>query len=235
MTVFNRLTGEGLGTTPPELNRKFAADGSALRFAGTTFVCHTEQPSPLHNLLVELQETLQQLPGNECFSYLPASSFHVTLFRGVHMDNPKQGYWPEDFPRDLSQSEASSRMLERLQDLVPPVPISFKPQELTATLSGHVLYLEPASDEDAERLCQFRSYLENALKLFAPEAIASKMHISFDYMLKWLNADAARAQEAAMAELYAKFIAEQPILTFNRVEFCEYQDMTHFEPVRGWE
>ena len=59
---------------------KFDNDGNPLHWPGCTIICPIQESSLVSSLLSEVQENFKKIAPKKKYTFLPQSSFHMTLF-----------------------------------------------------------------------------------------------------------------------------------------------------------
>lgn len=230
------MTGEHSGLPrPPAISEpgqggKFMADGSVLSFPGNTFVCHVLPDTPSHRAITELQNALKAAPFARYFSFLPPSSFHMTVFQGVCMPKEAQAPFPEGTAREDGLDDITETMLKRLQPVSFPDPFSI--EAVGPFLhSGLGIHVDGKGDAAKSAMWQTRRDLREALKLDFVDFDAYRFHISLAYLLEWLTPDQAFEIRDTLGALVTDLADAVPEIEIGMNEFCTFDTMHHFEPI----
>ncbi|MEM6429857.1 MAG: DUF1868 domain-containing protein [Deinococcota bacterium] len=226
-SALSALVGDGQHTLTPDVGHKFYEDGRAKTFPGNTIICHVPRPSVTFDALVKLQEAFKRLPHTDHFSYLPPSSFHMTVFEGVTDSNRVQTHWPQDMPLDASVEDVSAYMLDRLKGLALPGSFKVRPTSLDG---AKTIWLEPADANEEKKLRDTRNTLADALNLRTPHHDAYGFHITLAYLIRYLSPEDAQAVLDGAELAYQKFVKRVPEIELGALEVCMFNDMTAFEP-----
>lgn len=218
--------------TEPGQGGKFAPDGRALRFPGNTIVCHVPPASDAYAALVEFQEALKASPFAHHFSFLPAPSFHMTLFEGVCMMESAGTPWPAGTNAAMGLAAVTKIMGARLDAVaLPQAPrIRLLGPFLHSGLGLRVAGADPVAET---LLRQARRDLRQALRLDPPGFDSYSFHISLAYLLDWLTPETAHEVDRVMTGLTDGFLRRVPKIALGLPEFCTFETMHHFEPVPG--
>jgi hypothetical protein len=139
---------------------------------------------------------------------------------------PRLREWPAGIPVETPRDEISRILLSRLAGLGAPSRVRVRPVELFA---GFSLTLEGADAAEEGALRALREALREATGIAPPAFERYTFHITLAYLMSWLDDAAARAVIALGRELHAGFAQEIGEIVLGPPEFCEFEDMLHFE------
>jgi hypothetical protein len=217
--------------TPPEGGGKFSPDGRALTFPGNTILCHIDRRSSAHQALVAFQEKAKNTSWASSFSFLPPSSFHMTVFEGVCMNAAYRVDWPEGVPPEASRDEVSEIMLGRLQGLRLPERHLIRPVGIRHK-AGIGVVVEGVDEAQDSSLRAMRVLLRDALGIYPANFAGYRFHITLAYMLHWLTDDVARQVSADLERFLNAFRQEIKQIELGPPEFCTFETMHAFTPLR---
>ncbi len=224
------LTGAGQqAARPGAVGQKFDPAGRVLPFAGNTFLCHIAPASEAHAALTEASLALQQGPFAQAFSFLPPSSFHMTVFEGVcdaHLDGDR---WPAGMATDTPLDKVTDAFGAAAARLALPQSQTIQPTGIFAGFSVAV----SGADAGAEAsLRQTRQALRDATGIRRADFDSYDFHITLGYLLRWLTPDQAEAVLDLSQVVFARLLARAPVITLGPVEFCRFDDMHAFPLIR---
>lgn len=231
----DRLTGKKATTdyptsiTPHGMGGKFSLDGKPMYFPGNTFLCHLRSGSDEANALAELQDGLRTGPFGNYFTYLPVSSFHMTIFEGVCGDPLKLNGWPEGVDENSDLASITDLFQSRLSDVTTFKKVSVVPEEFQ---DGYWLALIGETPSDREKLRYAREKLQALTGLYRSSFSNYRFHSSIGYLRKWMPEDQVLDHLAYSAELFRAFQDRVTRIDLGQVEFCTFESMHHFEPVQ---
>lgn len=230
------ITGENSNLNrPPAISEpgkggKFTKNGDVLAFPGNTFVCHVMPDTPSHHAIVRLQEALKTAPFAKYFSFLPPSSFHMTVFQGVCMTEEAQAPFPKGTVQSDGLHDITETMLKRLQPVTFPDPFSI--EAIGPFLhSGLGIHVDGKSEADREAMWETRRDLRDALRLDFEDFDAYRFHISLAYLLEWLTPDQSFEIRETLGKLVCELAEKVPEIEIGITEFCTFETMHHFEPI----
>ncbi|QPH53581.1 DUF1868 domain-containing protein [Pontivivens ytuae] len=218
-----RLTG---GPRPAAVGRKFSADGAVLPAPGNTFLCHVDPASDAHAALARAQDILKAGPLADAFTFLPPASFHMTVFQGVIATERDLERWPGHLATDAAIDDVTTDIEPRVASLTLPTAFQIRPLGI---FGGFSVSVSGADAEQEDRLRRTRDTLSDAIGLRAPDHDSYDFHITLGYLLRWLSPEDAETV-LDTSRRAAEELPEQ--ITLGPVEFCTFDDMHRFAPVR---
>ena len=210
------------------VGRKFHADGSPRLFPGNTIIAFVPESSPHFKLCEWAQSQVQALPLARKFSFLPPSSFHMTLKEllcdeDAHASSVGRASWR--WMRRWRKPTLSSSTPWRRSTRRAALPCAFSH---VARQSNLMIYLEPADVEAAQAVWAYRDAVAAATGTRFADHIEYEFHISLAYRLIELSDEEERRYQKALDEIDARlgetfnlFVVPSPQLTF-------FDDMTRF-------
>ena len=217
------------GARPIAVGRKFDASGRPLPFPGNTFICHVPPNGPGYSALVDAQKRLMALPEAEAFAWLPAPSFHMTVFEGVTDADRSAEVWPEGLSPRARISEISDEFMARTEGLALPDSFIVRP---TTLLAATTLGVTGAREADSGALWRARALLREATGIKRRDFMEYRFHITLSYQIRWLEPAEARRVGAACEAAQADLMRRAPLINLGPIEFCAFETMHHFEPLR---
>ena len=209
------------GISLPGEGGKFATDGHVQPWAGNTFVCHVLPDSAAHDAIREMQEEVKMSSFARFFTFLPPSSFHMTILGGMS---------PGFEPRGPRRDTVSAELLGRVEGLRFPATRQARVADL---FCGHSLTMTgTASDGDAPFRAE-RDALRAATGINPADYDDHVFHITLAYLVDWLTRPTAEALVAFSAELTERYRAPLKDIQLGPVEFCNFETMHHFEPLKA--
>lgn len=223
------------GTFPPDVGRKFHADGRVAEFLGNTIICHVPQQDAGFEVFDHLLGVYRDLPGygfSRKIAILPPSSYHMTIFGGANDKERKPHLWPADVPFDMPIDECNALMGERLLafDLDCTLPIRMRVN--TAEPANHpqplLIDLIPVDAQEDQKLRRLRDRLSVALKIRAPDHDRYGFHMSLGYQTGWFSDDEQREYVATRRRWMAQLRTKIDMIEFGAPEYCTLRDMFAF-------
>ncbi len=217
------------GIVLPGMPGKFTTDGHVQVWPGNTFICHVDPASDAHRALREMQEQVKMSPFHRFYTFLPPSSFHMTVFQGMTEATRLNGDLPADLPRDISRDAMTAELLARTRDLALPQTARVRMMDLFAGKSVTMTGADPA-EEDALRAT--RRALRDATGLNERDFDGYVFHITLAYLVDWVTEPTARAITAFSSDLSDQYRDAVGVVDLGAVELCNFESMHHFEPIR---
>jgi len=218
---------------PRHLGVRFDADGRALPCAGCTVIGHI-RPGPVAEALQAAVDRLRAAPAARCFAWLPAPSWHMTLFDGLLHAARDPGCWPRGLDAGADGAAADAWFLRRAAAVPSPeTPFALRPRAVEpAPGAGVWVALDAESDAEAARLRAYRDALAAATGLaHRPGHASYRFHITLAYPIAWPAPAEAAAFETALAEADAAFSVAAPRIAVGPPEMCRFATIDRFEPI----
>ena len=231
--AFALLTGALTGTPYPSgislpgRGGKFDTAGGVQTWRGNTFVSHVTRPSASYDAILELQDQVKQSPFGRFFTFLPAPSFHMTIFQGYSPGREHDASWPQDVPVDNGPDAATQVLQSRVSSLQLP---RFRARP-TGLFCANSLTMQGAAPADEEALRTARATLRDATGINHDGFDTYVFHITLAYLVQWVSAATAREIIDFSDTLGAAFCDAVPEVALDPCALCAFDDMHHFEPV----
>lgn len=209
---------------------KFHEDGRVRPFPGNTFVSALAVGRPESATFADVADRLKTSSVGRRLTFLPRSSYHMTVFEGICVDLTEPTLWPADLPAtDLATAtaffEASIAGLDGLAG-----PLRMRPAGLLSWAAGLVIGLEPVDTAENARLRGFRDRLSDAIGLRKPGHDGYAFHLTLAYWLDRADdGDWVLEREALSTHVRATV----PTLDMPAPDFCTFADMHAFPPRRS--
>lgn len=233
--ILDHLTGTASGTarppaiTPPGKGGKFDLDGAVLDFPGNTFICHLNPNSDFYAAVVSMQDGLKAEPlAASCLAFLPRPSFHMTVFCGVSGSPLGDDGWPQDIESGADLKTVTAIFRDKLARFSAPEQFRVRAAGLNEPGS---LFMLPNEAEDITKLRDLRGQLQELTQLYRPDFPTYRFHVSLAYLRHWLPLEQAKHLLATSERLFFDHFGDIGPVELGPVEFCEFRNMHHFEPV----
>ena len=224
------LTGSGVTSPrPSSVGQKFDEHGTVLRFPGNTFICHIPQNSLAHYALAEASETLQSGTFAGAFSFLPPSSFHMTVFEGVADANRNVSKWPTSISNDAAIEVVTQQFQSSTVEFELPAKQLIRP---TGIFGGFSVAVTGLTAEDENSLRRNRKMLRDMTGIHADDFADYQFHITLAYLLRWLTVAEAEAVMDLSNNVFERMHDRCPQIALGGVEFCTFENMHAFKPIR---
>lgn len=224
------LTGENAARPhPAAIGQKFDNSGRVLRFPGNTFICHIDPESVAHAALTRASLALKSGPLADGFTFLPPSSFHMTVFEGVCDQHRADDRWPKAMASDCDLTSVTQSFEAAVEGLVPPQSHYIRP---TGIFGGFSVAVSGATDADETSLRRVRQALRVATTILREDFETYDFHITLAYNLRWFTRAEAESIMDLSDSVFADLAAASPEIRLGPVEFCTFEDMHAFVPKR---
>ena len=168
---------------------KFDNDGNPLHWPGCTIICPIQENSLVSSLLAEVQENFKEIAPNRKYTFLPQSSFHMTLFDCCNVSTFKTSYWPDSIQDTQNYLEIANILSDRLKNYQFPNSLAVR---LNKFFGGFSTLLTPYSSKDEEILRNCRDDLSNLLGIKFENHLRYTFHITLAYILEPLTLEEVR-------------------------------------------
>jgi len=228
--AFDYLTGAMTGGERPDaVGKKFGEDGTVLSDPGCTTLCHVDPAGSAFAAIARAQATLKSGPFAKDFAFLPPASLHMTIFDAFIESGRSRERVPDTLPMDATVEEIISDASQNLTGLSLPQQFTARP---TGIFAGFSISMTGANDGEERQLRDTRDRLSDATGIRKADHAAYRFHITLAYNLRWFSADEAQQIIDLSNTAAATLMAEMSDITIGPVEFCSFENMHHFEPLK---
>jgi len=209
---------------------KFDNDGNPLHWPGCTIICPIQENSLVSSLLAEVQENFKEIAPNRKYTFLPQSSFHMTLFDCCNVSTFKTSYWPDSIQDTQNYLEIANILSDRLKNYQFPNSLAVR---LNKFFGGFSTLLTPYSSKDEEILRNCRDDLSNLLGIKFENHLRYTFHITLAYILEPLTLEEVSRLIGLEKKMNKKFKNEIPLINLPQPEICVFNDMYKFTNIKN--
>ena len=209
---------------------KFDNDGNPLHWPGCTIICPIQENSLVSSLLAEVQENFKEIAPNRKYTFLPQSSFHMTLFDCCNVSTFKTSYWPDSIQDTQNYLEIANILSDRLKNYQFPNSLAVR---LNKFFGGFSTLLTPYSSKDEEILRNCRDDLSNLLGIKFENHIRYTFHITLAYILEPLTLEEVSRLIDLEKKMDKKFKNEITLINLPQPEICVFNDMYKFTNIKN--
>ena len=209
---------------------KFDNDGNPLHWPGCTIICPIQENSLVSSLLAEVQENFKEIAPNRKYTFLPQSSFHMTLFDCCNVSTFKTSYWPDSIQDTQNYLEIANILSDRLKNYQFPNSLAVR---LNKFFGGFSTLLTPYSSKDEEILRNCRDDLSNLLGIKFENHLRYTFHITLAYILEPLTLEEVSRLINLEKKMNKKFKNEIPLINLPQPEICVFNDMYKFTNIKN--
>jgi hypothetical protein len=209
---------------------KFDNDGNPLHWPGCTIICPIQENSLVSSLLAEVQENFKEIAPNKKYTFLPQSSFHMTLFDCCNVSTFKTSYWPDSIQDTQNYLEIANILSDRLKNYQFPNSLAVR---LNKFFGGFSTLLTPYSSKDEEILRNCRDDLSNLLGIKFENHLRYTFHITLAYILEPLTLEEVSRLIGLEKKMNKKFKNEIPLINLPQPEICVFNDMYKFTNIKN--
>jgi len=206
---------------------KFDQDGKVLEFPGSTVICHVPTDSPTHAFLIRLRDCIKTQPWASKYSFLPPSSYHMTVFDVVCDQFRTPAHWTSRLPLDAPLEDVDRLLIEQWQNIDRPATFSVSCQRFyVRDVIG--ISLSPTSSEVEREMRNYRDILSQAFGVRYPNHAYYGFHITLAYHIKRLSQFDSLQAQCFVLQNRRSIQKEFGLLQFDSPELTFFADMTHF-------
>jgi hypothetical protein len=211
---------------PDAVGSKFNADGSVRPFPGNTIISPVPRSSPYWTALVSAHDQLRAADFGDCFTLLPTSSYHMTVFDGVVDSVRDTAHWPKDLPLNAPLESCTRHFAKKLAefDLGCEPPFRLRAQSFTLGGTALAFQLRPVDSAEDAKLRGLRDRLSTHLQLRKPDHDRYVFHVSMAYLVNWMTPDQEQ-HFASVSESCLNTARQAGILELAAPDFCTFTDM----------
>jgi len=220
---------------PPDVGRKFDADGRVRPFAGNTILWHLPQQGPdaaAFDAILDIYREVQSLGFARKITCTPPSSYHVTLFVGANDQERVPGRWPADLPLDCPMETCDRLLGDRLRQMrleqAPPFLLRVDMSEPALDAGPITIRLLPQDEAEDRRLRTLRDELSRRLRIRQTNHDDYFFHLTVAYQIDWLTAEEQAEHLAALRRWKEAIQRRSPVIALGSPEYCILDDMFAF-------
>ena len=105
---------------------KFDHKGKPLAFPGCSIISKIPLKSDLFHEIKLLQLKYKDLSPEKSYTYLPETSFHITLFDCCNVNTINTQYWPQNIVADNNYTKTAYELSKRIQNYIFPDKFDLK-------------------------------------------------------------------------------------------------------------
>ena len=220
------LKGELKGCPLTGAENKFDNKGKPLAFPGCSIISKIPLKSDLFYEIKLLQLKYKDLSPEKAYTYLPETSFHMTLFDCCNMNTVNTQYWPQDIVADNNYTKIAYELSKRIQKYIFPDKLDLKLKKL---FGGFSIILEGNTKKDEKIIRDCRNKLSELLGIRFENHDTYTFHITLAYILRKLKNDEIEKLVNINSTLREKFLQKFPIIRIQKPVLCTFENMYEFK------
>ena len=220
------LQGELNGFPLKEAESKFDNSGKPLPFPGCSIICKIPIKSDLFYEIKLLQSKYKEFNPDQAYTYLPHTSFHMTLFDCCNINTLNTQYWPDNITKDNNYKIISNLLSKRIKDLKFPEKFNLKLKKL---FGGYSIVLEGNTKKDEKIIRDYRNKLSTLLGIRFENHETYSFHITLAYILRKLKDDEIKKLIIYNSKLLEGFFKKIPIIQIKKPELCTFENMYEYK------
>jgi len=220
------LQGKLKGYSLKDTESKFNSEGKPLYFPGCTIICKILKNSELFDEISTIQLKYKDFNPNNAYTYLPPSSFHMTLFDCCNINTFNTSFWPKDIKAKDDYKKIALELNEKVKRYIFPDKFNLKLKKL---FGGYSMILEGATAKDEKMLRDCRNDLSKLLGIKYSNHETYSFHITLAYILRKLNEQEIKNLFTINNHLCTEFKKKLPIIEIQKPELCIFENMYRFD------
>ena len=205
---------------------KFDHKGKPLAFPGCSIISKIPLKSDLFHEIKLLQLKYKDLSPEKSYTYLPETSFHITLFDCCNVNTINTQYWPQNIVADNNYTKTAYELSKRIQNYIFPDKFDLKVNNF---FGGFSIILEGNTKKDEKIIRDCRNKLSDLLGIRFENHDTYTFHITFAYILRNLKDDEIEKLVRINSRLLEKFVGKFPIIRIQKPVLCTFENMYEFK------
>ena len=222
------LKGKLRGYPIKEFKNKFNLQGKPVYYPGCTIISKINHNSTLFEDISLIQKKLKKITPPNAYTFLPPSSFHLTIFDCCNIDTFNTPYWPKNIPITNNYKKVATKLKKKLKYFIFPKKLNFK---LNKLFGGYCLVLDGFNKEQEILLRNLRNNLSKLLGIKLKNHNNYSFHITLAYMLRSLTKKEINHVNKKSFELANKFKKKINIITLRKPNLCIFENMYEFKSI----
>ena len=220
------LKGELKGYPVPGAEHKFDHNGKPLPFPGCSIISKIPLNSDLFYEIKLLQLKFKDLSPEKAYTYLPETSFHMTLFDCCNVNTVNTPYWPKKIVEDNNYTKIAYVLSKRIKKYIFPDKFDLKLKKL---FGGYSIILEGNTNKDEKIIRGCRNKLSDLLGIRFENHDTYTFHITLAYILRKLKDDEIEKLIKINDRLLERFLEKFPIIRMQKPVLCTFENMYEFK------
>ena len=220
------LKGELKGYPVPGAEHKFDHNGKPLPFPGCSIISKIPLKSDLFYEIKLLQLKYKNLSPEKAYTYLPETSFHMTLFDCCNVNTVNTPYWPKKIVEDNNYTKIAYVLSKRIKKYIFPDKFDLKLKKL---FGGYSIILEGNTNKDEKIIRDYRNKLSDLLGIRFENHETYSFHITLAYILRKLKDHEIKKVIKINFRLLEGFVKKFPIIQIEKPELCTFENMYEFK------
>jgi|TARA_B100000929_G_C15484605_1_gene412394 hypothetical protein len=205
---------------------KFDHSGKPLPFTGCSIICKIPIKSDLFFELKSLQLKYKDLSPEKAYTYLPETSFHMTLFDCCNENTINTQYWPKNIEPDYNYKKTAYVLSKRIKKYIFPEKFDLKVKTL---FGGYSIILEGNTEKDEKIIRECRNKLSDLLGIRFENHDTYIFHITLAYILRKLKDNEIEKIIKTNSRLLEGFVQKFPLIRVEKPVLCTFENMYEFK------
>ena len=207
---------------------KFDHSGKPLPFTGCSIICKIPIKSDLFFELKSLQLKYKDLSPEKAYTYLPETSFHMTLFDCCNENTINTQYWPKNIEPDYNYKKTAYVLSKRIKKYIFPEKFDLKVKTL---FGGYSIILEGNTEKDEKIIRECRNKLSDLLGIRFENHDTYIFHITLAYILRKLKDSEIEKMIKTNSRLLETIVQKFPLIPVEKPVLCTFENMYEFKSI----
>ena len=173
-----------------------------------------------------MQSQIIKIVPSDAYTFLPPSSFHITLFDCCNANTLNTQYWPKNITKENNIKKISNILSNRIKELKYPEKFNLKLKKL---FGGYSMILEGNTKKDEKIIRDCRNKLSTLLGIRFENHETYSFHITLAYILRKLGDDEINKLIKINSKLLEGFVNKFPIIQMQKPELCTFENMYEYK------
>lgn len=214
------------------VGQKFNPDGSPREFHGNTVIFHVPTDSATFDLLLRIRKETESQRWARKFSFLPPSSYHMTIFEGVCDQVREPAKWTSKLPLDAPLERVDDLLRQAWPDVSIPRDVSMSYRLYNAAIGNISIYVKANTHEMERKLRSYHDKLSEAFGIRASNHDNYAFHITLAYRIEMLTISETFQAICFSRRMHRDLRRSFGTLQINTPKLTFFADMTCFAPTR---
>ncbi len=204
---------------------KFDKEGNVLPYYGNTIISFMNQKTnEIYQTAVKVQKQLMESGFKDCLSFLPPSSFHMTVLPLCRVIDKGTQEWPNFIPEIISFKQVDLILMEKVEKIKFPEGIVM----ILDSCDETKLVAKPFNEQSEKLLKQYRDEISEITGIRHGEHGIYRFHISYSYKIKPFNEQQQKEKDELCAGITEELQRIAHPFPVSAAQFVIFNDMLSY-------
>lgn len=205
---------------------KFDKEGKVLPYYGNTIISFMNQKTnEIYQIADRVQKRFMESGFRDCLSFLPPSSFHMTILPLCRVIDKGTQEWPKFIPETLPFKQVDLILKEKVEKIKFPEGIVM----ILDSCDETKLVAKPWNEQSEKLLKQYRDEISEITGIRHGEHGAYRFHISYSYKIKPFNEQQQKEKEELCADITEELQRIAHPFPVPAAQFVIFNDMLSYD------